>query len=241
MKKVAIGSMVRNAVDYIPRYINQMSLLLGTVIGTFDADVQWIVAVGESSDNTAQMLEERAAFLMGQVTNLRPKSSRDFFTVDGGPVFGSVDLQERWEHISRVCDSIFDRVGEDVDAMIYVESDLIWDASTMMALLSHLGNSAAQIDAVSPMNFHQPNGHFYDTWGYRKDGVRFNATRPYHPGVNYRMTQIDSAGSCIVMRGEVARTCRFKPAEHGIVGFCMDMQAHGYTHWLDPQLAVHHP
>lgn len=239
--RIAIASMFRNSTGYIDRYFKQMAQLTGWLIGE-GYDIHLILAHGDSTDGTPEMLEQRAQFLHKFIKSNAIGSDLDIIEVNhGGPSFGSVDNETRWRNISTVCNAILDKVDVDADEfIIYVESDLIWDYTVMLLLLDQL-REHLEIDAISPLCIHQQTGLFYDTWGYRKDGQAFRQSRPYHPGVGVRLTEIDSAGSCIVMKQWVAEKCRFDPPEKGIVGFGESIRAHGYTLWLDPTLTVHHP
>lgn len=240
MSRIAIASIFRNSTGYLQRYIEQLAALTGSLTGA-GFDIHLIFAEGDSTDTTWSSLNQRAAFLFQWISGTSKQSELTLFKAEhGGPVFGSVDDVARWRNISYVCNKVLESVAEEDTYLLYVESDLIWDSDTMMFLLGDL-DAHGGIDAIAPLSIHQPTGTFYDTWGHRKDGQRFSPSKPYHPGVGTRMTPIDSAGSCIAMRGEVARSCRFVPPEQGIVGFGSDIRAKGYTLYLDPQLRVYHP
>jgi hypothetical protein len=242
MSRVAIASIFRNSESYIHRYFEQLAMLTGSLTGA-GFDIHLILVEGDSIDNTWNMLQDRARFLFKWFESIgRSQNSKLslFQASHGGPVFGSVDNEQRWRNISYVCNKVLESVEEADDYLLYVESDLIWDADTMQYLLGDLDNHGLA-DAVAPMSIHRTTGLFYDIWGYRKDGVAFTPHPPFHPGVGIRFTPIDSAGSCIAMRGEVARACRFTPPERGIVGFGGDIRAKGFTLYLDPQLRVYHP
>lgn len=226
---VALGSIFRNSAAYLPRYFDQVAALRDPLFKAGHS-LRLILVEGDSTDGTGIELTRRSVSFP---TTFEIRNH-------GGPVFGSVDDAQRWRQISFVCDGVLEQVGEQDDALIYVESDLIWNAETMLALLEHL----KEVDAVAPMCFWkqvEPIRWFYDTWGFRKDGARFKPDPPYHPALDGQMTEIDSAGSCIVMRGAVARQCRFVPSELGIVGFCADLRAKGFKLHLDPAYAVYHP
>jgi len=240
MPRVAIASIFRNATSYIPHYIGQMADLAGHLTGR-GYDIHLIVAEGDSSDDTFAMLGSRISYLHDRIMHVTNGSKKTIIKADhGGPVFGSVDDAVRWRNISFVCNQVLDAVTKEDDYLLYVESDLYWDADTMQYLLGHLDHDP-RVDAVAPLCIHQQTGYCYETWGHRKNGQRFQATPPYHPDVGLKLTEIDSAGSCIAMRGEVARACRFNPPELGIVGFGYDINAKGYHFFLDPQLRVYHP
>ena len=71
-----------------------------------------------------------------------------------------------------------------------------------------------------------------------------NTNFPYHPMLASPsptgLYPLDSAGSCLVMRGVVALAARFQP-DDGIVGWGRDMREKGYQLWLDPTVKVEHP
>jgi hypothetical protein len=72
--------------------------------------------------------------------------------------------------------------------------------------------------------------------------VRFEPYAPFHPAIaENTLTTLDSAGSCLVLKGHVAQTTRFTPPELGIVGWGDDINAQGYLFWLDPSTSVWHP
>lgn len=227
---VALGSMFRNSKNYLDRYFSQVRGLQDALRQRGDS-LRLILAEADSDDGTdVEILKHSGEFNMTLVC-------RD----NGSPWFGSVDHPDRWRAISYVCDGILEQVKSTDDLFLYVESDLIWERETMLALLDDLCKIG--VDACATMCFHNSNkAIFYDVWGHRKDGQRFHSSpAPYHPGVNGILTQIDSAGSCIAMKGLVARNARFVPPENGIVGFCGDIRGRGWKLWLDPQLAVYHP
>lgn len=222
---VVLASIFRNSTGYLDRCFDQAARLRAAL----EADghtLRLLLAEGDSSDGTWEQLQQRIG-----------SSGRLLKLEHGGPEFGSVDNEQRWRQISFVCNGLLAAVPQEANAVIYVESDLIWEPETMLALLGALDT----VPAVSPMSFHQA-GFFYDTWGFRRNGIRFQPNPPYHPDLHGDVAmRIDSAGSCIVMRGEVARSCRFDPPELGIVGFCRDIYRHGYSLTLLPAYRVVHP
>ena len=241
MSRIAIASIFRNSVPYLDRYVKQVADLSGHLCG-LGFDIHLIAAEGDSTDDTYEQLKRKLGYLYGRVQHVSTGSQLSIIKAEhGGKAYGSVDNPFRWKNISYVCNKVLESVEEDDDFLLYVESDLIWDAETMQYLLGHL-HQQQHIDAVAPLSIHQPTKRFYDTWGHRKDGQCFQQDRPYHPGIRgISLTPIDSAGSCIAMRGEVARECRFTPPELDIVGFGNDIRARGYKLYLDPGLRVLHP
>lgn len=224
---IAIASIFRNSSTYLERY-NRQVVALRDILHQAGHTTRCIWAEGDSTDDTAAQLK----FLSGG-------QNVQLLTVNhGGPSFGSIDNATRWSNISLVCNRVLDAVAADDDIVVYIESDLLWPAAIPLELIWSVQSGK---DAIAPLCMHLPTGLFYDTWGHRKDGERFQPHPPYHPGIGSGQTPIDSAGSCIVMKGEVARTCRFDPPELGIVGFGQSIRSAGYTLWLDPSLRVLHP
>lgn len=239
--RVVIGSIFRNSTSYLKRYFDQVDSLVHEIHKRGDT-VYLVLAEGDSDDRTYEAI-------IKNLCDRGYQSNSTCLKVDhGGRAFGSIDHDERWRNISMVCNQLLCFVPI-CDKMIYVESDLIWEAETMLKLLDAVGPGDTDFDAVAPMCFHKPTGNFYDTWGHRANGVRFTPTFPYHQNIPYGALDfedhayipIDSAGSCLVMRGGIPLVCRFTPPERGIVGFCEDFARHGYDLWLDPNCSVLHP
>lgn len=221
---VLLTSIVRNGAGYLDRYIKQTDALREQLHA-----MAWPLTVavceGDSTDHTDALLLEYAHTRNLHVYNYN----------HGGPAFGSVDNAVRWRNIARTWNYLFNQIAEiHFHALIYVEADLVWQPHTMIRLLRHLD----KVPAVAPMSM---LGHaFYDTWGYRACGRHFTAWPPYHPGLidnRGELFRIESAGSCKVMRGEIARQCRFSETD-AMLGH--DIYAKGYSLWLDPTVSVHH-
>jgi hypothetical protein len=209
--------MFRDSTAYIDRYFDQVDALDQMV------PVRLVVAEGDSTDDTYERLGARIS-----------DDDRLVQVNHGGPKWGSIDHKQRWSELAFVGNTILDLIDGD-EPVIWVESDLIWDAGTMMRLLDHLDT----VDAVAPMSMRGDT--FYDTWGHRGlDGVPFTPHAPYHPSLTADLVPISSAGSCVAMRPDVAKVARFGELDC-IVGLCRDIREHGYGLWLDPELKVTHP
>jgi hypothetical protein len=222
---VAIGSIFRNSEAYAARYARQLAKLVSAAPGYA---FRLLLVEGDSTDRTWEILND---FFPGCVEKRE----------HNGLLFGSIDNVIRWKQSSWVWEAVIARVQPDDDAFIYVESDLIWEPRTMLKLLNLLKPG---VDVACPMCW--SNGRHYDTWGLRGiDGACFGCFYPFHDCLLRRspngLYPISSAGSCLVMRGEVARNCHFVPDSLAIVGFCQNVREHGYKLWLAPGLGVNHP
>lgn len=222
--RIALGGMFRHSCWYLDRYFAQVHRLARAVKARGD-DLRLIWAEGDSTDATwlrlAQFGDEYDTVLIKRA--------------HGGPRWGSDDNPARWAALSWVCNGVLDHVSWDVDALVYVETDLIWRPESLLALVDQLDEAHP---AIAPMCFTE-DGPFYDIWGHIKGGVAFGPFPPYHHDLGPGLTQVDSAGSCIVMRGDVARCVRYGPDL--VRGLGRSIYANGYSLWVDPRLEVIHP
>lgn len=226
---VVIASIVRNGINYLPRHFEQMGTLRD-LLGMRGDSLRYAITVGEGDDGSYEWIAAGRGDVPGDVWQHE----------NSGPVFGSVNDPVRWMNIARTWNGMFDRIADwEYDALIYVEADLIWHPAIMLQLLNHL----AIVPAVAPMSMMAGReGIFYDTWGHRAHGRHFTNNPPYHPALCEvgpdELIQIDSAGSCKVMRREVTQKCRFSESD-AMLGHSIYEQ--GYSLWLDPSVAVYHP
>jgi len=213
---VVVASIFRDASSYIDRYFEQIARLRDLIPLTLH------IAEGDSSDDSWNLLADRV-----QDTDWLYQINH------GGRAFKSVDNPERWNQIATVWNTLLDKLPQD-GPLILVEADLIWRPETMTRLLANL--EMDEVDACAPQSLQ--GDRFYDTWGYRwPNGEKF-ATEPLVPEA--RLHRISSAGSCIAMKPDVYRDCRFGEND-GIVGFWRDAHFKDYELWIDPTVAVEHP
>lgn len=137
------------------------------------------------------------------------------------------------------------------DAILWHESDLFTPPG-VVSRLAAVGGSAVggwPVLAGGPSPGGLPTRHamalespvFYDTWGYRKDGVRFTNTAPHHDCVDpSRPFQLDSVGSVVLLDAEyIRRGARMNG--NGLVGLCDGIRSLGGTVWCDPTVPVIQP
>lgn len=225
---VTLCSAFRNASSYIDRYLNQVIALDLALLGRGDT-FSCIWGEGDSTDDTlhALMFYNNIRCTIVDVTH-------------NGPLFGSIVHPQRFKQLAGVCNKIWEKIPEDADVVIWAESDLQWDAATMLRLIDDL----AFAPCIAPMIMEKSTGGWYDVWAYRRNGVHFTKQAPYHPDIEYSVTlgqllQLDSAGSCLVMNGELARRLTW-PEESVIVGICAGVYEHGGSVHLDPTVTVKH-
>lgn len=225
---IVLASIMRDATPYLDRYMAQVDELRQALAQRGDTLIN-VVCEGDSKDDTW-------AHLLNYYQSVKD-GFRFFNFSHGGEKFGSVDHPTRWQNIARTWNHLLNRISDlEFDAFIYIESDLFFSSDTMLKLLKHLDD----VPAVAPMSM-LSDTVFYDTWGHRANGSHFQNNQPYHPVLvdwTDGLIQLDSAGSCKVMRAEVAKSCRLSEQD-AMMGH--DIYKNGYSLWLDPTLKIQHP
>ena len=224
--QVCLGSIFRNAENYVQRYADQIAALRAALPQhTF----RLILAEGDSVDQTYALL---TAQFNGAV----------FKREHGGPRFGSTGEPERMCQHAFVWEAVRARIEPEDEVFFYLTSDLIWEPGVVVRLIERLQEPG--VDLVSPCVF--LNKRFYDTWGQRgMDGKLYDHYFPYHPDVvnpgPTGLVRLSSTGSFIAMKADVARQCDFNPPEMEVVSFTRNAAAKGFGVFLDPKLEVYHP
>lgn len=226
--RIAIGSAFRNSAGpHLSRYVNQLAKLKECCDRRGDT-LRWIATEGDSRDNTRMEIMRFAEYL--------PISMELAIREHGGPVYASTEEPARMKALSYVGNGILESVNEVDDVLIYVESDLLWKPETLYRLIEQLEPGK---DVIAPLIF--AGEAFYDIWAFRKNGHRFGPFHPYHGDLDLTQpTAVDSAGSCLVMRAEVARQCRIIE-DNALVGFCKDVWSKGFAIYCDPRERIYHP
>lgn len=227
---VVMGSMWRD-MGHVTRARFEQWYALGTALQKRGDYPVCVFVEGGSTDNTWSELNEFGG--CGHVHTVCIQ--RD----DGCPFFPSVDQPARWRHLAWLGNHTLEEVTDDCDIFFYVESDLMWDPADMLRLIDQ---AAETQQAISAMNIHV-SGRYYDTWGTRAQGRRFQQERPFHPvleGWESGLVPVDSACGAIAMPGQLAMKVRFQP-EDCYVGLCRDIRSKGVGVWLDPTIEVIHP
>lgn len=243
---IVLGSAFRNSsISHITRWADQCYALesyLYSILGrgilglTQDDPLRFrVIAVEGDSINDTQAQLHRECKRRGLELDLRTCNH-------GCRVFGSTEDEDRLKALSLVGNAILGGVRLIDDVMVYVESDLVWSADTITRLIARVLEG---YDVIAPLIF--AGEHFYDIFVYRGlDGNRFSPFFPYHSSISSDgfldayPVEVQSAGSCLVMRADVARTCRIRD-ENALLGFCKDVRSKGYMVWVDKTERIEHP
>lgn len=230
---VTLCSLFRDSMGYLRRYIDQVTAL-GYSIVARGHRLYFVLGEGDSTDCTQEALLE---FM--ESTNL------DIVLVNvahGGQNYGSVVHPQRFKQLAGACNTVWQYIPPDADAVIWCESDLIWQSETMLALLDDL----AHVPAVSPMIELErdgwPKGYAYDRWAVWRNGVQIHSMPPYFDDLDddLDLVELDSSGSCMAMRGDVARRVTWPP-EDVFRGVSRQIREGGDSVYLDMRLKVQHP
>ena len=228
---ITLCSAFRNADAYLDRYLDQVTDLRQRLVEQGDR-LFCVWGEGDSVDDTQSRLWLAAKYCGWPVHIVD--------CTHGGPDYPSIVLADRFVQLAHVGNTIWRAVPKGTDAVLFVESDLLWEAETMLALLAGLKSYPAICPKILLRRRGWPAHAWYDTWAFRKNGQHFGHHPPYVEGVSLvSYTQIDSGGSCMAIRGELARKVNF-PNEDVFVGLSRQLYEQGGSLWLDGGLTVTH-
>lgn len=228
---ITICSAFRNSSAYIGRYFEQMAGLRAALETRGDCFVL-IVGEGDSVDDSGDALY--AAIVEGRYETTLLDVSH------GGPYHGSVVHPERFKQLASIWNEIWSAIQPSANVVVFLESDLIWDAPTLLSLIDTSDKYAVIAPMVMLERAGYPSPFFYDSWAARKDGNRIQAAPPYFPGWDMKTPlQVDSMGSVLAMSGDLARQLHW-PDEDVVIGVCRQIYEAGGAIYLDPTLKVIH-
>lgn len=228
---VTLISCFRNSEHYLGRYFNQVAELFADM-SQYEHDMRLIWGEGDSTDRTLEQLLAFQALLPHRVNIVD-------CTHGGTKDYQGVINEQRFRELGYVGRCMWAHIPADADAVVYVESDIIWQPETLLALINRLD----EYPAISPMVYLRRQGWaahaFYDTFVFRKNGVCFEHYPPYAKGFDdSKPFTVDSAGSCMAIRGDLARGLKWD--ERVFIGICKQIYDSGESVWVDPAVAIYH-
>lgn len=234
-KTVAILTPFRNARKYLRLYFSQLSTLRD-LLSNNGYSLRLVAAEGDSLDCTRDRI-----ITLSDDHNI-PLTLVD--TTHGKMKWSSVEDPVRMKVMSDVMNKALDAVEESDSIVVWIMSDLEWIPDDILDMIEEtLHNETGTQDIFVPRVLN-PNSDFYDTWAFRFHDERFIPKFPYNnrfSGVHdsgQGLFEIHSAGTCLVMTGEVARNHRAKNNE--VVSFCESIRKSGHRIWLDWDKKVYH-
>jgi len=210
--------------------------------------VRVIAVEGDSTDSTRDLLlHYRHTLGKGRSLDALDDVVQIVTHNHGGRVFHSTEDADRLAALTGVMRAGMGAVdpspGRD-EMVLYVESDLIWDAREVLGVVEMAARREGGMDVIAPLVFAGP--HFYDCFIYRGlDGQRFSPFPPYHkslcwPSMPGSVCEVSSAGSCLAFRAELAQSV-VPLGEQGLLSWCTGAQAQGYKIGVAPSFRVEHP
>lgn len=238
---IAIVSAFRNSSSRLLRYFLQVQSLLDHAKRSDpNAKIRVIAVEGDSTDRTRHELRNAK-----KVFNVPFKV--DLVVHDHGKrEFSSTEDVDRLEALTGVMKAGMSAVDFRDDVVLYVESDLIWHPHQVGSLIDMALRQDYGFDIFAPMIWsgkdHLGQRIFYDIWGFRKNGARFSPFYPYSSEYlnNLHLSEIDSAGSCLAFRSEIAEKVVVS-GSNGLVSWCESARKQGYRIAVAPQFYVEHP
>lgn len=239
---IAIISAFRNSESRLLRYFLQVeALLLHGRKTDPDLSVRVIAVEGDSTDKTKTQLRNAK-----KIFNL-PFNVKVVTHNHGKREFSSTEDTDRLEALTGVMKAgLSEADSSKDDVVLYVESDLIWNPHQVGSLIDMALRQEKGFDIFAPMIWagkdHLGRRIFYDIWGFRKNGARFSPFYPYTSEYlsNLQVSEIDSAGSCLAFRSEIAEKVEVS-GSNGLVSFCESARKSGYKIAVAPQFYVEHP
>lgn len=227
---IVIVSAFRDSSDkYIRRYLDQI-VSLKTHLG-HDHHVRVSAVEGDSKDDTRGRLIT-AADARGIALIIITHHT-------GKKRYGSTEEPARLEALTGVMIEGMASVDPTIDdVVLYVESDIVWSPWEVWALLQMAHRRQEGFDIIAPMIW--AGDLFYDVFLYRKSGSRFAPFAPYHSDLTPGLCEVDSAGSCLAFRSELARDVKVN-GKMGLLSWCESARNQGHRIAVDTYSNVRHP
>jgi len=168
-------------------------------------------------------------------------------------------VADRLPRLSTAGDAALEHVRDSETHILWHESDLFSRPDVAVALGNASCLDAKAIGAVGgwPWLSHCPAEpslgirtpkrmtldppFFYDTWGYRKDGVRFGNKPPHHDCYRAdRPFRLDTVGSVVLIDAHFIRKGA-RMNGNGLVGLCDSIRSLGGEVWCDPSVPIVQP
>jgi hypothetical protein len=193
-------------------------------------DVRFLWVVGDSQDQTAQLLA-RILAQHGRDVTLKVTETG----IEG------MAPEARLRRLSATANTALRELRPTDDYVVWHESDLLSPVNLVDTLLAHASRGRDCIAGWPTLRISHNLTVFYDVWAYRKDGLRFTNTPPYH--ACYRKDEpfeVDSFG-CLYMFPAAAVRAGAHFTERHNLGLCELLRAQGRQLWVDPTLAIQQP
>lgn len=233
---IAVCSMFRDSQVWCGQEINQVDRyfrqLMKQTCGFKNITV--VGMEGNSVDNTMEKLQEYVdMFPNVHIYN----QTNEYDTV------ASIENDNRLKGLSRVGDMLISKVLqiEDLDYVLWIESDLIFDISLIKDLLFAASHYTQRDCIIAPMIYLDKKGIFYDTWGFRElDGTRWTERHRERVALTNPLKEMSSIGSCALIDANLLR-CGVRFGQGAFVELCERARHIGGKVYVDVNTKVYHP
>lgn len=185
--------------------------------------LRYLWAVGDSTDATEDILRDVTA------NDPRVTIVRNDTGIEGD------DSATRMIRLTQTARAIYDLVGPQDDLICLHESDLISPVNVIQRLIACPGDVKAGWVTLGEL--------FYDTYAYRKDGVKFSNHPPYH--ACYRSDapfEVDCVGSVwMAPAKEFYGENAIRGTTGGVIDVMHQLKERGYRVFVDPTLPIVQP
>lgn len=191
-------------------------------------NLRYVWVVGDSRDDTTQALADLVDVPFDNVRIV----DIGYTGIEGN------DHPSRLRRLSETANEWWNWC-ENADYIMVHESDIVSPPDVVNRLVAHAERGRCPI-AGWPVLELQGQKLFYDTWAYRKDGVRFTNSPPYHDC--YRADEpfvVDSFGTMYLFHAEDVPLVHFE--DNAVLDLCRQLRAQGRDLWVDPALVIEQP
>lgn len=193
--------------------------------------LRYVWAVGDSSDNTAEILRGLS-------------TGYDVTVIERDSGIGGDAPSSRLQRLSFTGNALFEAVDPKRDEYLIIhESDIVSPPDLVEKMVARAREGFCPLAAWSELEIRPGLTVFYDIWATRRDGIRFTSCAPYHPALirhnSAEPLRVDSFGTCWICHATDAAEIRMET--EAVLDACLILQAMGRVLWLDPQLVVTQP
>lgn len=190
-------------------------------------NLRWVWVVGDSTDGTADALRDLSRGYDVRVVDIGDTG------IEGN------DMAARLRRLSVTGNHYF-KYAQGADYVLIHESDILSPHDLVPRMVRLAERGLCPIAAWPTLEIRPGYRIFYDTYVYRKDGVRFRHTPPYHQAYQPdRPFIVDSAGTVLMFHGaDVGEVIMDRRA---ILDLCWHLKKLGRDIWVDPTLEVVQP
>lgn len=214
LPKIMIGMMLKNSARFLPTVLNEIVKL------DYPKDKLRLVGIyGKSIDNTLEIMKDfkKKNIIKTEVYQEQPDQFLRMLKQYGAATV--------WNDMKR-------SMNDNEDYFLLIDSDLV-------KLPTNLIKELLKVDAdiVAPYPWVE-NKHFFDSWGFRINNIRFSPKDPPGKGLKYPI-EVDNVGTCFLANRETWISVPVNNP-HPYLTFHSNARKYGYQIAALPYLEVFH-